>query len=62
MAVGWLLAQQAAQAVKPQPAAHGVEGIAGRVAGAALHLRVLVGDQVAAGQLARPQAVVEGQR
>ena len=52
---------QPAQRVKPGPAAHGVERIAGGVARPCLDLGVLVGDEVAAHQLAGGKAVVEGE-
>ncbi len=48
-----------AEAMKPEPAAHRVERIAGCVAGARLHLRVLMGDEVAADQFVGLQAGVE---
>ena len=57
-----VLAEKRTHAMEPCPAAQSVERIAGRVARPSLHLRVLVGDQVAPLQLARPQAVVERQK
>ena len=48
--------------VEPEPATHRVERITRRVAGPALHLRVLVRDQVTALQLTGAQAVVQGEQ
>ena len=43
----------------PQPPAHRVERVAGRVAETGLNLGVLVRDKVAPLQLARAQAIIE---
>src|SRR5450759_864650 len=48
--------------MEPEPAAHSVERVARSVTETALHLRILMGDQVAARQFARPQAVVQGEQ
>ena len=60
----WIVvaAQDQAAEVEPEPAAHRVERITRRVAGPALHLRVLVRDQVASLQLTGAQAVVQGEQ
>ncbi len=55
------LRRNRADGVKPEPAAHRVQRVAGRVAGARLHLCVLVGDEVAAMKFIGLQAVVEGE-
>ncbi len=52
--------QQPSDAVEPEPAPHGVEGIAGGVAGASLDLGVLVGDEVAPLQLVGLEPGVQG--
>src|SRR5690606_23814807 len=54
--------QQTPPAVEPEPTAHGIERIAGGIAGPRLHLGVLVGNEIAPLQFPLQQPCVQGSK